>query len=160
MEGARLATRDDLPRLADLVVEAIAEQATGRGGPVWSQREARAVPAAASLGESVADPDRLVVVGTIDGVVVGFAAAHTEALRNGELLGVVTDIYTEPDARGVGVGEAMINEVLDWCRERGCSGVDALALPGNRSTKNFFETFGFTARAIIVHRSLTGEAAP
>ncbi|HUF32375.1 MAG TPA: GNAT family N-acetyltransferase [Acidimicrobiales bacterium] len=158
MEGARLATRDDVARLADLVVEAIAEQATGRGGPVWSQREARGVPAAASLEEAVADPDRFVVVGTINDVVVGFAAAHVEELRNAELLGVVTDIYTEADARGVGVGEAMINEVLDWCRGRGCSGVDALALPGNRSTKNFFETFGFTARAIIVHRSLTGEA--
>jgi hypothetical protein len=39
-------------------------------------------------------------------------------------------------------------------RGGGCVGIDALALPGNRQTKNFFESFGFTARAIVVHRRL------
>lgn len=38
----------------------------------------------------------------------------------------------------------------------GCLGIDALALPGNRETKNFFEASGLTARAIVVHRSLGG----
>ena len=52
--------------------------------------------------------------------------------------------------------------VLDWCRAAGCVGVDSLALPGNRHTKNFFETFGFKARALVVHRSLVEppEVAP
>jgi GNAT superfamily N-acetyltransferase len=159
VEAARTATADDLDRLVEMVADAVAEQAGARGGAVWSQREARAVPAATSLAEALADPDRLVLVGTIDDVVVGFAAAHVEQLRDGALLGVVTDIFTEPGARGVGVGEVMIDRVLEWCRERGCTGVDALALPGNRGTKNFFETFGFTARAIIVHKPLV-EAPP
>jgi len=70
------------------------------------------------------------------------------------LLGVVDDIYVEPQARGVGVGEVLMNAVVDWCHGKGCAGVDALALPGNRETKNFFETFGLTARAIIVHRRI------
>ena len=38
---------------------------------------------------------------------------------------------------------------------QGCFGVDSLALPGDRHTKNFFESFGLVARAIIVHRSLS-----
>ena len=29
-----------------------------------------------------------------------------------------------------------------------------MALPGNRATKNFFETFGFTARKIVMHKWL------
>jgi hypothetical protein len=44
--------------------------------------------------------------------------------------------------------------VLAWAGERGCVGVDALALPGSRETKNFFESFGLVARAIVVHRDL------
>jgi hypothetical protein len=32
--------------------------------------------------------------------------------------------------------------------------VDALVLPGHREGKNFFERFGLTARAIVVHREL------
>lgn len=154
MEGIRPATADDLPRLAELVAEAVGEQAEGRGGWVWSRREARARPAGATLAEALADPEQAVTAGTVEGVVVGYCVVRAERLRGGEVLGVVDDIYVEPGARAVGVGEALIDHVLAWCRERGCVGIDALALPGNRETKNFFETFGFTARAIVVHHSL------
>jgi GNAT superfamily N-acetyltransferase len=154
IEAARPATEADVPRLAKLAAEAVAEQVGERGGAVWSEREARAVPAEASLREDLADASRLVLAGTIDDVVIGYAAVRTEPLRDGTLLGILTDVYVEPEARAVGVGEVLVDEVLRWCTERGCVGVDGLALPGNRSTKNFFETFGFTARAIVVHRRL------
>jgi GNAT superfamily N-acetyltransferase len=154
VEAARPATGDDVARLAQLVGEAVAEQAEGRGGRIWSVREARAVPAEASLAALVEDPDALVLAGTIDGTVIGYAVAVTEELRTGERLGIVTDVYVEPGAREVGVGEALLDQVVAWCDEAGCIGIDALALPGNRHTKNFFESFGFTARAIVVHRRL------
>jgi GNAT superfamily N-acetyltransferase len=154
VEAARPATGDDVARLAELVAEAVAEQADGRGGRIWSVREARAVPAEASLAALVADPEALVLAGTIDGTVVGYAVAVTEELRTGERLGVVTDVYVDPGAREVGVGEALLDRVVAWCEGQGCIGIDALALPGNRNTKNFFESFRFTARAIVVHRRL------
>ena len=154
MEGARPALADDLSILASLAEEAVAEQVEHRGGAIWSQRETRALPALSTLADALEDPDQLVVAGTIDDVVVGYGVVRLDRLRTGRKLGVVTDLYVEPEARAVGVGEAMIEIVLDWCRRHHCEGVDALALPGNRDTKNFFETFGFTARAIVVHRSL------
>lgn len=160
MEGVRRALADDVDRLAQLTAHAVAEQVDGRGGRVWSQREARGVPAHASLASAVTDPDQLVLAGTIDGTVIGYLAARTEVLADGTILGVVTDIFVEPGARGVGVGEVMVEGVLAWCGERGCVGIDALALPGNRDTKNFFETFGFKARALVVHRSLVDPPAP
>ncbi|HSH23143.1 MAG TPA: GNAT family N-acetyltransferase [Acidimicrobiales bacterium] len=163
MESARRATPEDLDVLACLAERAVAEQADERGGAVWAQRETRPLPARSSLQAALDDPLQLVVAGTIDDVVVGYGAARLERLRNDELLGVVTDLFVEPEARGVGVGEELIALILDWCSHRGCVGVDALALPGNRETKNFFETFGFTARALIVHRrldSVTTEGRP
>ena len=153
-EAARPATAADLDRLAALAHEAVAEQRESRGGNVWSVREARELPPEASLAGDVADPDVLVLAGTIDDAVLGYAVVRTEPLRGGEVLGVVTDIYVEPEARAVGLGEVLLDAVLAWCTERGCCGIDALALPGNRETKNFFETFGFTARALVVHRRL------
>lgn len=153
-EAARPATAADVERMAALAAEAIAEQATDRGGSVWSVREARVLPAEPSLKKAVEDDRTLVLAGTIDDFIVGYAVARTEELRDGRVLGVLTDVYVEPDARAVGVGEAMVDAVLEWCRQQGCSGVDGLALPGNRESKNFFETFGFTARAIVVHRPL------
>jgi hypothetical protein len=44
--------------------------------------------------------------------------------------------------------------------DAGAIGIDALALPGDRATKNFFETFGLKARAIVVHRSLMATDPP
>ena len=154
MEAARPATAADVTRLAQLVGEAVAEQAEGRGGFIWSRREARAVPAEASLASLVEDPGALVLAGTIDGCIVGYAVAITEELRTGDRLGIVTDVYVEPGAREVGLGEALLDQVIAWCEAADCVGIDALALPGNRQTKNFFESFGFTARAIVVHRRL------
>ena len=160
MEGARPATAEDLPQLAALAAEAVAEQAEARGGRVWSQRESRPLPAGPSLGSALADARYLVLAGTIDDAAVGYAVARLDELRNGEALGVVEDIFVLPGARAVAVGEALIDLVLAWCRGHGCTGIDALVLPGNRDTKNFFETFGFTARAIVVHHRLERESEP
>jgi ribosomal protein S18 acetylase RimI-like enzyme len=143
-----------LPRLADLARCALAELAPLRGGKVFLAREARAEPVEQTLAADLADDDVLLLAGTIDDAPVGYAAGRTEVLRDGARLGVITDLFVEPEARQVGVGEAMMNELLGWFRSRGCSGVDATALPGNRATKNFFEESGFTARLLVMHHRL------
>ena len=156
MEGCRLATERDLDAVAELMAEAVAEQVDARGGAVWSRRETAAPPYRMSVEQSFHDPDQEVWLGTIDDVVVGYAICRLEVLRTGEVLGFVTDLYVTDAAREVAVGETMMDEVVTWCEERGCVGIDALALPGNRETKNFFETFGFKARLLTVHRALKG----
>lgn len=158
-EAARVASSDDLEALVALAHRAIDEQGQLRGGALWARREARPVPAVASLTEALDDPARTVVVGTVDGVAVGYGVVAVEILRDGERLAVVEDLYVEPEARGVGVGEAIMDRMIARASDDGCVGIDALALPGDRHTKNFFETFGLTARAIVVHRSLQPGAA-
>ncbi len=153
-EACRLAQPEDAPRVAELVAASIAELERGRGGAVWSRQSARSAPFDAQLEHEVLDPDHRVVVGTLDGAVLGFGVARIAILGDGGQLGIVTDLYTEPGAREVGLGESMMQALVDWCSERGCFGVDALALPGDRHTKNFFESFGLVARAIVVHRPL------
>lgn len=154
MEAARPATSSDLPRLAELCREALAELAPTRGGAVFVAREARAEPVEATLAAALDDAAQVVVVGTLDDVVVGYAAATTDALRDGAVLGVIGDLFVEDPARGVGVGEALMDQLLHWFRQRGCRGVDAFALPGNRATKNFFEESGFTARLLVMHHRM------
>ena len=153
-EGARRAAEADIGVVAGLAAQAAAEMAPLRGGGVWSRLEARREPLHESLARDVEDEDALVVVGTIDGAVVGYGAIRLVELHDGAHLGRVSDIYVLPEARGVGVGEVMMDLLLDWAGRRGCIGVDSLALPGDRDTKNFFETHGLVARSITVHRSL------
>lgn len=151
---ARPAGSEHLGALAEMAAEAVAEQEDARGGWVWSRREVRGRPFEESLAADLDDPDCAVWIGVIDDAPVGYAVAAVETLQTGETLGRVTDLYVTRGAREVGVGEALIGEALQWCEQRNCVGVDALALPGNRATKNFFETFGFTARLLVLHRSL------
>jgi len=153
VEAARRATGADRDVVVALVETAVAELAPTRGGALWRARNFRAPPYAASIDAALAADDHLVVVGSIDGAVFGYGIAAIEPLRDGRRLAVVEDIYVEPAARGVGVGAAVMDLLLAWSQEQGCIGIDAMALPGNRDTKNFFERYGLTARAIIVHRS-------
>jgi len=111
------------------------------------------------LTADLADPERRVLAGTIDQVIVGYAVVRLEVLGDGSLLGVVDDIFVEDEARGIGLGEAMMADMVNWCQGWGCFGMDAMALPGHRLTKNFFEESGFTARKIVMHHSLR-ETAP
>ena len=154
MEGVRPATEEDLPRLAELARAGIAELTPMKGGAVWAAREARPEPVEESLRASLADDGTRLVVGTIDGVPIGYASVRMETLNDGSRLGVVDDIFVEEEARAVGVGEAMMNDLIAWCEAQGCSGMDAMALPGHRLTKNFFEESGFTARKLVMHHRL------
>jgi hypothetical protein len=95
-----------------------------------------------------------VIVGTIDDVVLGFGVVLVEQLRSGTKLGVITDLFVEEGAREVGVGETIAQVLVAFCVERQCVGVDAVALPGHRATKNFFEEQHFTARMLTMHRRL------
>jgi GNAT superfamily N-acetyltransferase len=150
-ERCRLAVEADLPRLAELARATIAELAPMRGGRIWQAREARAEPIEDGLRQLLGRPDARVVVGTIDGVVLGYAVARLEVLADGSTLGVIDDIFVEEEARGVGLGETMIDDLIGWCASHGCVGMDAMALPGHRVTKNFFEESGFTARKLVMH---------
>ncbi|HRW38323.1 MAG: GNAT family N-acetyltransferase [Acidimicrobiales bacterium] len=159
MEGARAARADDLAAIAQLAKAARDELAAQRGGPVWRAQLGRPDPVERSFSNQLGAPAERgsAVVGTIDATVVGYGISSIEVLGDGSRLAVVSDLYVDPEARGVGIGEAMMDLLVDHARSVGARGIDALALPGDRATKNFFETFGLKARAIIVHRALDGD---
>jgi GNAT superfamily N-acetyltransferase len=157
MVSARPAVEADVPRLAQLCRQVQAELAAqDRGGPLFVTREARPEPVEESLRASVVEPHQTAVVGLIDGTTVGYATGRTEALRDGSVHGIIDDLYVEEEARAVGVGEAMMEVLLEWFRSEGCSGVDSMALPGARATKNFFEESGFSARLLVMHHRMAG----
>ena len=47
-----------------------------------------------------------------------------------------------------------MDAAVAWCAEKGCAAVDALALPGDRTTKQRLEGSGFTARLLTLSRRL------
>ena len=152
MEASRAAAPADLSRVAELARLMRTELTAMKGGALWAVREARPEPLEDSYGALLDRDDTCLIVGTIDASIIGFGAAEVEKLRSGAHLGVITDLFVEPDARAVGVGEALAGDLVAFCERHDCVGIDALALPGHRAAKNFFEESGFTARAIVMHR--------
>jgi ribosomal protein S18 acetylase RimI-like enzyme len=157
MEAVRAATVGDLDRLGELGHEFVQGLVTQRGGSLLVGTVG-GLPDPTGLARRFADlvdaADQLVLVGTVDRAVCGFALARLGAGGAEGSIGVLEGCYVEPAARGVGVGRLLLDTVVAWLGERGCSGVDGTALPGDRAAKNFFEAAGFKARVLTMHRNL------
>ncbi len=152
----RVATPGDLELLVGLYRAMEAEQVALK--PMWRLADALPEPADAALKDAIADEETFVVLGGIEDVPLGFAIAGSERLlpqADGEEVGVFRYIFTDHDAREVGVAEAMAAAVLGELRRRGHRRFDVRVLPGHRLAKNFFEANGFSARLITMHRDDT-----
>src|ERR1700749_2898534 len=135
MVEARPAIEDDSSEVARLRERNAEETRSKRGGPQLTDGHG-------------AEPES-VVVGTIGGAVVGYAAVSR---RQG--LASLAELYTEPEARGVGGGDAMLRAAEAMASQWGCAAIESVALPGDRDTKNFFEAHGMVSRLLLVSRTL------
>lgn len=154
MEAARIATHADLQSIDRIVTDLKAAMVDHRGGDLFLRREAREAADLASIEAAAKDANRVLVVGTFDGVVLGYGLAQIEQLHDQTKLGRLDGFAVDTDARGVGIGEAMMMLLQDLLRTEGCFAVDSQALPGDRHTKNFFESFGLKARLLTVSKLL------
>ncbi len=148
----RPASAEDLDRLVRLY-RGLEEEMRALH-PMWTVADGLAEPVEDTLAEAVQDPDVLLYLGLIDGEAFGFIMARSEPAlpqARGERIGTIRLVFTEPEAREVGVGEVMREVVMSELRGRGHRWFDAHVLPGHRQAKNFFEQGGFAARSIVMH---------
>jgi GNAT superfamily N-acetyltransferase len=147
MERARPARPDDKPACRELLARALGAARSARGGEAL---------AGTANGDELLDrwmaagPASTVYVGEFHDVVVGLAVATASGPS-----GWIECCYVEEGARGVGVGTALMESMVAWCTEQGCRDIDALALPGDRLTKQRLEAAGFSARLLVLNRPLS-----
>ena len=153
-ETARRAGEGDIAVLVALY-EAGAAEMTGIKG-AWAALDARPEPVAESFKADLHSDTAAAFLGLIDDVPVGYAVVRLvpRLEQAGGVHAVVSDIYVDPEARAVGVGETLIEAVLDWARRQRAVSAEIRVLPGHRAAKNFCEENGFTARLLLMHRDL------
>jgi GNAT superfamily N-acetyltransferase len=151
MEAVRRAGQEDLERCRELLGQALANSRSQRGADLLVGGPGTDVVDLVSRWDK--GEASTLLVGTYDEVVVGIAAGTVSTLGE-RRVGQVECFYVEPEARAVGVGGALVEGLVDWFAERNCSDVDAIALPGDRSSKQLLESAGFKARLLVLHRSL------
>lgn len=151
--ATRLAGKSDISVITAILNEAEAEIERWRGGKVlWQDRPSGEI--ADLLAKCLDRDDKLCILGTLDDVAVGIGLVAQAQLANGDPIAKIHILYVLKDARGVGAGEAMMTALSEWSQARGCTSMDAIALPGDRSTKNFFESHGMSARALTLSKQL------
>ncbi len=143
---ARSATQQDLDVLIVLESEARSSLTDFRGG----DRLAIAVPEIGpNWSATLIDESVYVLVGGIDLVVMGFML-----VRITNRLPTVEQVFVTRDVRNLGVGDALVAQALTWAKQNNFVALDALALPGDRETKNLYERSGLVARLITVTKKL------
>ncbi|TML11707.1 MAG: GNAT family N-acetyltransferase [Actinobacteria bacterium] len=146
---ARHAVVEDLTLLRHLADQSRADRLNERGGAVLELLDPRPVIDHAQL----VNPDVLLALGLYGDVAFGYAHAAVCDVDDTRIVRMY-DVFVEAEARGVGIGEALLELVFAWAQEQHAAGIDSIVLPGNREGKNFFERFGLVARAIHVYRAL------
>ena len=144
---------EDTAMLVSLAEAALAEVSQWRGGELFAKLQATA-DLSEGFERCLASPSHACWVGVLDEVAVGAAVSTWQELAADGKLAQVLMLYVLPGARGVGVGESLIGELLAWSQAQGCFGLEADAMPGDRLTKNFFESQGMVARQLILYRDL------
>jgi GNAT superfamily N-acetyltransferase len=150
---SRPAELNDLLELSQLLVEAATEMATQRGGEALLASFRRSQDPSETVELALADPNAMVWCGVWEGAVVGYSIAILSKEEDSDIVSI-TDLYTTPEARDVGVGEVLLETAIAWAIGIGAVAIDAQALPGARESKNLYERLGLTARLITVRRDL------
>ena len=93
-------------------------------------------------------------VAEIDDVIVGFLVGGVDDTSRGRVFRV-DRVYVLAEARELGCGDDLLAAAMGRAVESECSFLEAVALPGDRDTKNLYERAGVTARSITVSKRLS-----
>jgi len=131
----RAATRADLPLIAALIRE-LAEYEKLSGEVRFDE---------AVLGEKLFGPHPFaeVLIGEVDGEAQGFALFfHNFSTFEGRPGLYLEDLYVRPEARGKGLGKALLVELARLAVERGCARLEWAVLDWNEPSIRFYKALG------------------
>ena len=131
-------------------IEAVAAAAWERDYPDLLSREhpgeaARDWYDPARIRRDAEDPTHVLLLAEEDDCVVGFVHGFApedddEATAD---TGDILRVYVRPDARGGGVGSALVDAAREEMHDRGYTRLKAMALAENETAHGFFEACGF-----------------
>ena len=99
----------------------------------------------AKLGENLfgARPYAEVVIGEIDGTPQGFALFfHNFSTFEGRPGIYLEDLFVRPEARGSGLGKALLAHLAKLCVERDCARLEWWVLDWNAPSIGFYQSLG------------------
>jgi ribosomal protein S18 acetylase RimI-like enzyme len=87
-----------------------------------------------------------VYVAEVDGKVVGFMLCRLKrvpATMGGVIVGELSDMWIEPEARRLGIGDKLSRLSIDWMRDQGAHSIEIQVLKDNEASWKLYERMGF-----------------
>lgn len=146
----RFATETDIPEMLDLLLQV--GDVHHRIRPDLFREGAQKYDAAA-LKRLLADSNRPVLAGDVDGKMVGYAFCILQDVKNDSALCdrktlYIDDLCVDENVRGAGVAAAIYQGVLDYARSIGCDAVTLNVWCGNDRAMRFYEKCGLRPQKI------------
>ena len=88
---------------------------------------------------------------------IGLLEKMPNPIAEPEENGYLTNFYVVPSAQGMGIGTALLEAALSWCRDRE---VHAVILWPTLRSRRLYERHGFGPPAALMEKVVTGEGAP
>ncbi len=85
-------------------------------------------------------------IAEINGKVVGFMLSRIKrvpAHMGGVMVGELSDMWIEPEARRLGIGDKLSRLALNWLREQGVHSVEIQVLRDNEASWKLYDRMGF-----------------
>jgi ribosomal protein S18 acetylase RimI-like enzyme len=85
-------------------------------------------------------------IAELEGRVVGFMLCRIKrvpAYMGGVLVGELSDMWIEPEARRLGIGDKLSRLALNWLRDQGVHSVEIQVLRDNEASWKLYERMGF-----------------
>jgi GNAT superfamily N-acetyltransferase len=112
--------------------------------------EARTPPTLGQLAETVGSQTMLVARDEEDNSIVGTATFVTYRVSSG-LKGRLEDVIVDSSARGRGVGEALVQEVLRRANEAQVLMLELTSMPYRESANQLYKRLGFVRKPTNVY---------
>ena len=97
------------------------------------------------VGALLQSPDATVLIAERDGVPVGYVTGHIDEDERRVLArkGVVEDWFVDEEARGEGVGAALMKALEETFRKKGCQVVESMTWSSNDGARRAHAALGF-----------------
>jgi ribosomal protein S18 acetylase RimI-like enzyme len=87
-----------------------------------------------------------VFIAEVDGQVAGFMLCRLKrvpAYMGGVMVGELSDMWIDPEARRLGLGDELSRLAIEWMREQGAHSVEIQILRDNEASWKLYERMGF-----------------
>ena len=145
------ATIADIPELCVLLESLYSQEAEFKPNHEVQARGLAAIINSSEVGG--------IMVARRSGEIIGMVnLLYTVSTALGGRVALLEDVVVSPKARGLGVGSKLINQSIEFAKEKGCKRITLLTDHDNEGSHRFYQRHGFTRSSMVVfRRSLDGE---